>query len=567
MERSAIAPMPSLEIKRYTGIMDWLTTVDHKKIGLMYFWFTVTMGIVGGALAGLIRFQLATPGAVIETLQAAHLAGGPEPFSLFSNGGGIFGDQDRFNQMVTMHASVMIFFTIIPGFIAFMNYIVPLMVGARDMAFPKMNAFGFWLLIPSAMLMLSSFFVQGGAAASGWTAYPPLSILGHGTKPGQDMWVMGVHLAGVSSILAAINFIVTIASLKVMKWRDLPLFAWATLFVSIMALIATPVLAAAVTMVLLDRNFNTTFTIASQGGDPILYQHIFWFYSHPAVYIMILPGFGGISHVIAAFSRKRVFGYLGMVLATGSITALGFVVWAHHMFVVGMPTWMQYYFQVASLAIGVPTGIKVFSWLATMWGGTIRMTVSMMFACGFLCLFVLGGFGGLILALTAVDYTLNNTYFVVGHFHMVLVGGSVMLLFSMTYFWWPKMSGHFLSERLGKWVFWLMFIGVFIAFFAMHISGANGMARRIAVYYSDFRFSNYLTTVGYLMTFTSACLFFGDLIYSYRRPKITVDDPWQINDIQQSFEWATSCPPPVYNFAKVPPIPILEQIPSHDHKH
>ena len=326
MERSAIAPMPSLEIKRYTGIMDWLTTVDHKKIGLMYFWFTVTMGIVGGALAGLIRFQLATPGAVIETLQAAHLAGGPEPFSLFSNGGGIFGDQDRFNQMVTMHASVMIFFTIIPGFIAFMNYIVPLMVGARDMAFPKMNAFGFWLLIPSAMLMLSSFFVQGGAAASGWTAYPPLSILGHGTKPGQDMWVMGVHLAGVSSILAAINFIVTIASLKVMKWRDLPLFAWATLFVSIMALIATPVLAAAVTMVLLDRNFNTTFTIASQGGDPILYQHIFWFYSHPAVYIMILPGFGGISHVIAAFSRKRVFGYLGMVLATGSITALGFVV-------------------------------------------------------------------------------------------------------------------------------------------------------------------------------------------------------------------------------------------------
>ena len=552
---------PQLEIKRYTGVMDWLTTVDHKKIGLLYFWFTCTMGILGGAMAGLIRVQLAMPGALIEAIQEAGLNGTALPFHLFSE------NKDLFNQMVTMHASVMIFFTIIPGFVAFSNYVVPLMVGARDMAFPKMNAFGFWLLIPAALLMFTSFFVQGGAAASGWTAYPPLSLQGAGHNPGQDMWVMGVHLAGVSSILAAINFIVTIASLKVkeMRWRDLPLFAWATLFVSIIMLVATPVLAAAVTMVLMDRNFNTTFTIAGGGGDPVLYQHIFWFYSHPAVYIMILPGFGAISHVFSAFSHKRIFGYVGMVIAIGSITGLGFVVWAHHMFTVGMPAWLNGYFQVISLVIGVPTGIKVFSWLATMWGGTIRFTTAMKFACGFICLFVIGGFGGLILAITAIDFTLQDTYFVVGHFHMVLVGGSVMLLFSMTYFWWPKMTGHMLSEKLGSWVFWLMFIGVFITFMGMHLSGAAGMARRVPVYFSDFKISNYISTFGYFLTFASALLFYIDLFWSYRRPKITVNDPWKINDVQQSLEWATSCPPPEYNFEVSPPIPIVSQSGHADH--
>jgi cytochrome c oxidase subunit I len=561
---AAAAVMPPINIKRYTGLMDWLTTVDHKKIGLMYFWFTVTMGVVGGLFAGLIRVQLATPGAIIETIQAAHLAGIDLPFNLYSE------DKDRFNQVVTMHASIMIFFTIIPGFIAFANFIVPLMVGARDMAFPKMNAFGFWLLIPAALLMMSSFYiVQGGAASSGWTAYPPLSLQGAGINPGQDMWIMGVHLAGVSSILAAINFIVTIASLKVpeMKWRDLPLFVWATFFVSIIQLVATPVLAAAVTMVLLDRNFGTTLTRPEAGGDPVLYQHIFWFYSHPAVYIMILPGFGAISHIFAGFSQKRIFGYTSMIWAVGSITALGFAVWAHHMFAVGMTPGLAYYFQVASLLIGVPTGIKVFNWLATMWGGKIRFTVAMMMACGFICLFVLGGFGGLILALVAVDFTLTDTYFVVGHFHMVLVGGSIMLLFAMTYYWWPKMTGRMLSERLGKWVFWLMFIGVFVTFFAMHISGANGMARRVPVYYADFKLSNYLTTFGYFLTILSSLLFYLDLFLSYRRPKVTENDPWHINDLQQSFEWATSCPPPVYNFEVVPPIPVLNQRGDDHGKH
>ncbi len=553
------APAPLPEIKRYTGVMDWLTTVDHKKIGLMYFWFVVTMAIAGGALAGLIRFQLASPGAVLEALNAAQLNGTNAPMNLFSQ------DRHLYNQVLTMHASVMIFFVIIPGFIAFANYVVPLMIGARDMAFPKMNAFGFWLLIPAAILMFSSFLVKGGAAASGWTAYPPLSLVGAGTDPGQDMWIMGVHLVGVSSILAAINFIVTISNMRApgMTWGKLPLFVWATYFTSIIQLLATPVLAAAVTMVLMDRNFGTTFTKASQGGDPVLYQHIFWVYSHPAVYIMILPGFGAISHIISGFSAKRVFGYTGMIWALGIITVVGFMVWAHHMFSVGMPTYLQAYFMYASLVIGVPTGIKVFSWLATMWGGNLRFTVPMKFAVGFISTFTLGGFGGLVLAMVPTDITLHDTYFVVGHFHMVLVGGSTMLLMAMAYYWWPKMTGRILDEKVGNIVFWSMLIGVFLCFIPMHIVGALGMARRIPVYYADFARWNQIVTVGYLFTFVSAVIFFFQLLLSYRKQPTTENDPWKINDLQQSFEWATTSPPPVYNFETVPPIPVVDQAPTH----
>ena len=551
--------MTQLTPQRYTGVMDWLTTVDHKKIGLMYIWFVLIMAIFGGALAGAIRVQLATPGAVWESVQAAQLAGSAMPYSLFSE------NRELYNQMVTMHASVMIFFVLIPGFVGFANYIVPLMIGARDMAFPKMNAFGFWLLIPSAILMMASFFVQGGAASSGWTAYPPLSLVGAGSNPGQDMWILGVHLAGMSTILASINFIVTIANMRApgMTWGKLPLFVWATFFTSVIQLTATPVLAAAVTMLLMDRNFGTTFTVASRGGDPVLYQHIFWTYSHPAVYIMILPGFGAISHIVAAFSHKKVFGYMGMVWAIGGITVLGFTVWAHHMFSVGMPTYLQAWFMYASLAIAVPTGIKVFSWLATMWGGTIRFTVPMLFACGFISMFVFAGIGGLILAMVPADIQLTDTYFVVGHFHLAMVGGSVMLLFSMCYYWWPKMTGRMLGEGTGKVVFWLMLIGIILAFMPMHISGLLGMARRIPVYYADFLALNHITTVGYGLTFIASIIFVAQLLLSYRKPRITSNDPWGINDVQESFEWATSCPPPVYNFEVVPPIPVASQTGNH----
>ncbi|MBA3684339.1 MAG: cbb3-type cytochrome c oxidase subunit I [Planctomycetes bacterium] len=557
MSTAGAHPMP--QIKRYTGLMDYLTTVDHKKIGLMYFWFTLFMGIVGGALAGLIRVHLATPGSMIEAIQYANLHGTDLPFNLFSE------NKHAYNQVMTMHASVMIFFVIIPSFAAFGNYLAPIMIGARDMAFPKMNAFAFWLLIPAACLMFASFFTVGGAAAAGWTSYPPLSLQGAKINPGQDMWILGVHLAGMSSILGAINFIVTVSNMRApgMGWLQMPLFVWAVFITSVLQLTATPVLGSAVTMLLMDRNFGTTFLSASQGGDPLLYQHIFWFYSHPAVYIMILPGFGGISHVFAAFSRKKVFGYLGMVLAIGVIGIIGYSVWAHHMFSVGMPTALQAFFMYMSFAIAIPTGIKIFSWLATMWGGTIRFTVAMKFACGFISLFTLGGFGGLILALVPVDQSLHDTYFVVGHFHYTLVGGSVMLLFSMTYYWWPKMSGRMLDERWGTVVFWLMFIGVMVAFMTMHISGMHGMARRIAVYYQDYKIHNHITTFGYLLTFVGAIIFFLQLVFSYRKPKITVNDPWEVNDVQESFEWATSCPPPAYNFEHVPPIPVADQMPRH----
>lgn len=559
---------PHPEIKRYSGVLDWITTVDHKKIGLMYFWFAFLFGLVGGGLAGAIRVQLATPAAVWEYVQAAAMGLRESPWGLFGTESALFSQSyTTFNQMTTMHASVMIFFVIIPAFAAFGNYVVPIMIGARDMAFPKLNAFAFWLLIPAAVLMLSSFFVHGGAASSGWTAYPPLSVKSEG--PGQDMWILGIHLAGMSSILGAINFIVTIANMRApgMGWMQLPLFAWATFVNSIIQLIATPVLGAAVTMVLLDRHFDTGLLDSAKGGDPTLYQHIFWFYSHPAVYIMILPGFGAISHIFAAFSHKRVFGYLGMVIAIASIALLGFMVWAHHMFSIGMPPWLQTWFMIASLGIGVPTGIKVFSWLATMWGGTIRFTTAMCYALGFISLFVLGGFGGLILALVPVDYQLHDTYFVVGHFHYTLVGGSVMLLFASTYYWWPKMTGRMLNEKGGIASFVFMFLGVMITFGTMHVSGAMGMARRIGVYREEFIWLNHLTTFGYALTAIAALIVFVGLIASLMRRPDAADDPWGVNDVQQSFEWAISSPPPVYNFERVPPIPILDPMAHAEHGH
>ena len=548
------APLP--EIKRYTGIADWLTTVDHKKIGLMYFWFSLIMGIVGGALSGLIRIHFFTSGSVLEELERAKLLGLDAPFSLFTDG-------HAYNQVLTMHATVMLFFVLITSWAAFGNYLVPIMIGARDMAFPKMNAFAFWLLIPAAVLMFGSFFTVGGASAAGWTSYPPLSLRHAG--PGQDMWIMGVHLVGLSSIFGSINFIVTVTNMRApgMGWFQMPLLVWAVFITSVIQLTATPVLGSAVTMLLMDRNFGTSFLEASKGGDPLLYQHIFWFYSHPAVYIMILPGFGGISHVMAAFSQKRVFGYLGMVIAIGAIAVLGFMVWAHHMFSVGMPPGLQAYFMYASFGIGLPTGVKIFSWLATVWGGKIRFTTAMKFALGFICLFTVGGFGGLILAIVPIDQSLHDTYFVVGHFHLTMVGGSIMLIFGMTYFWWPKMAGRFLSEKLGTWVFWLMFLGTMITFFTMHVSGMAGMARRTAWYYEAFQHLNHLTSFGYCLAFIGAVLFFIDIVVSYSRPKITENDPWKINDLQCGFEWATSSPPPVYNFEKVPPIPVVDQMPRH----
>ncbi len=520
--------------KKQSLLLRYMSSTDHKEIGIMYLIFSLVMGIVGGALAGIIRMQL------------------------WDSTGGVV-SPELYNQVVTMHATIMIFFVIIPAMAGFGNYLVPLMIGARDMAFPKLNAFAFWLLIPAAFLGIASFFVEGGAAGGGWTSYQPLTSAQYSGTPGVDMWILVVHLTGASSILGAINFIVTIFNMRApgMSMMKMPLYVWAWLTNAFMILVGTPVLAGAVTMVLFDRHFGTGFFRPSEGGDPVLYQHLFWFYSHPAVYIMIVPGFGAISHIVAAFSRKRVFGYHGMVYAIAGIGILGFMVWAHHMFTTGLSPAVRAFFAFMTMLIAVPTGVKIFSWLATMWGGTLKFTVPMKFALGMISLFVIGGISGVWLGNVPVDIQLHDSYFVVAHLHYVLFGGSVMSLLGAAYFWFPKMSGKFLDEKMGNIVFWCMYIGMSMTFLLMHWTGMNGMARRTYIYREQFEGMNQIMSFGYLFMLLGGILFCWSLLKAIRQPitKPLSDDPWNVNDIQQSFEWQTSSPPPKENYKTIPIVP------------
>ncbi|MEQ8819549.1 MAG: cytochrome c oxidase subunit I [Sumerlaeia bacterium] len=519
--------------RNYGAFLNTLGSTDHKVLGILYLVFALAAGILGGAFAGVIRAQLTSSNLEVVS---------PEVY----------------NMMVTMHASVMIFFVIIPAMAGFGNYLVPLMIGARDMAFPRMNAFSFWILIPAAILALGSFFVEGGAAQAGWTAYPPLSLKEYSGGPGVDMWVLAVHLAGISSITGAINFIVTIFNMRCpgMSLMKMPLFVWTWLVNAWMILVGTPVLAGAVTMILTDRAFGTNFFKPASGGDPVLYQHLFWFYSHPAVYIMVLPGFGIISHVLASFSRKRIFGYVGMVWAIALIGVIGFLVWGHHMFSAGISPSLRLYFSFMTMLIALPTGIKIFSWLATMWGGTIRFTAAMKFAFGFVSLFTIGGFGGLYLANVPFDIQVHDSYFVVGHFHYVLVGGSIMAMFAGAYFFFPKMAGRFLDEKLGNLVFWLWFIGVNVTFLPMHLLGVMGMARRIWQYRPEFEALNAVVSLGYVFMAAAGVIFVYSIVKALRQPRIdpSIQDPWHINDVQQTLIWAVPSPPPAYNFDKIPVI-------------
>ncbi|HWW08924.1 MAG TPA: cytochrome c oxidase subunit I [Candidatus Acidoferrales bacterium] len=520
------------------GILGWLTTVDHKKIAMMYLVTTFFFFLVGGVMALLIRIQLAEPQNTFLT---------PE----------------QYNQIFTMHGTTMIFLWIIPVWAGFGNYFVPLMIGARDMAFPRVNALSFWLIPLGGLIMYSGFLVPavlngstvicpGGPGSAGWTGYVPLTGPHYSCSMGQDLWIVGLHMLGISSMLGGINFLATIHNMRApgMTWGRLPLFVWAQEITQALVVLASPFLAGALAMVLLDRQVGTAFFVPSQGGNALLYQLLFWFYSHPAVYIMILPAFGLISEIIPVFSRKPIFGYKAMAASLAAIAVLGFIVFVHHMFVTGLPLVVQTFFAFTTMIIGVPTGVKIFNWLATMWGGSIRYETPMLFAAGFILMFLIGGIDGVYSGSLAVDRTIHGTYWVVSHIHYVLFGGSVLGVFGAIYYWFPKVTGRFLSEKLGKLHFWLMIIGLNLAFMPMHILGILGMPRRISTYLDNRGWGdlNSLVTFGAFVIAISVTVFLINVVISMRAPKTAPDDPWEGNTL----EWATSSPPPAYNFKEIP---------------
>ncbi len=521
----------------------WFLSTNHKDIGTLYLIFAITAGIVGAAISGLMRLELAAPG-----IQYLPLWAGTTDAAAALH---------FWNVLVTAHGLIMIFFAIMPAMVGgFGNWFVPIMIGAPDMAFPRMNNISFWLLPPAFLLFMASAFVPGGSgngAGTGWTLYAPLSTSGS-PGPAVDMVILSMHLAGISSILGAINFITTILNMRApsMSLHKMPLFVWSILVTAFMLLFALPVLAAAITMLLTDRNFGTTFFEAAGGGDPVLYQHLFWFFGHPEVYIMILPGFGMISQVISTFSRKPVFGYLGMVYALVAIGGIGFVVWAHHMFTVGMGVNTKLYFTAASMVIAVPTGIKVFSWIATMWGGSLRFETPMLWALGFIFMFTIGGVTGVLLANGGIDNYMQDTYYVVAHFHYVLSLGAVFSLFAGFYYWFPKMSGRLLGETLGRLHFWIFFASVNLIFFPMHFLGLEGMPRRIPDYPVSFAYWNHIASLGYALMAASMVLFLVNLVWSFVAGRKAGDNPW--GEGATTLEWTLSSPPPYHQFETLPEI-------------
>ncbi|HEU4956787.1 MAG TPA: cytochrome c oxidase subunit I [Sphingomicrobium sp.] len=525
----------------------WFMSTNHKDIGTLYLIFAIVAGIIGGAISGVMRAELAEPGIQILT-QGWPLGAGSANFDEALH---------HWNVLITAHGLIMVFFMVMPAMIGgFGNWFVPLMIGAPDMAFPRMNNISFWLLPPAFILLLGSSFVSGGTGlgvGTGWTVYAPLSTSGS-AGPAVDMAIFSLHLAGASSILGAVNFITTIFNMRApgMTLHRMPLFAWSILVTAFLLLLALPVLAGAITMLLTDRNFGTTFFDASGGGDPVLYQHLFWFFGHPEVYIMILPGFGMISQVIATFSRKPVFGYLGMAYAMVAIGVVGFVVWAHHMFTIGMDVNTKMYFTAATMIIAVPTGVKIFSWIATMWGGSISFETPMLWAIGFIFLFTVGGVTGVVLANGGVDNYMHDTYYVVAHFHYVLSLGAVFALFAGWYYWFGKMTGKMYNEFLGKLHFFVMFIGVNLIFFPQHFLGLDGMPRRIPDYSPAFGEWNKISTIGYEVMAVGMLIFFVNMIWSLAAGKKAPDNYW--GEGATTLEWTLSSPPPFHQFETLPKI-------------
>jgi cytochrome c oxidase subunit 1 len=507
-------------------VASWLTTVDHKRIGILYICTSLVFFALGGVLALLIRIQLATPDESFLT-------------------------KNSYNQVVTIHGTTMIFLVIIPILAGFGNFLVPLQIGARDMAFPRLNALSYWLFLLGGIVLFASFFAKGGAAASGWTAYTPLSTL-HSPGNGQDLWILGLHILSMASLAGAINFVVTIHNMRTpgMSWMRIPLFCWSMVTYGWMLVIVLPVLSAGLTLMLLDRQVGTHFFDPAHGGSPILYQHVFWFFGHPEVYIMILPAMGIISEVLPVFARKPIFGYRAVAISTVGIAFYSMLVWAHHMFAVGLPVGLDIFFMLSSMVIAIPTGVKIFNWLATLWRGSISFDTPMLWALGFIAVFTIGGLSGIFLAVFPVDWQVTDTYFVVAHLHYVLFGGSIFGIFSGLYYWWPKLFGRLLDERLGKWHFWLVLFGFNLTFMPQHFLGLLGMPRRVYTYHQGglWEAYNMASSIGSAVMAIGMLVFLVNVIKTTRTGPRAGNDPW----LADTLEWYATSPPPAWNFDQVP---------------